>query len=122
MMSRRHAHGPRPQLLYLLVGFALWSLAFLSLYSVLSLGCALGWDHIGVLSGISLQRGLLVGMSILYVLAGIVLAFLAQRRIPTRSDGAAGYFVSRTAYYLCIAAVASTIFTLAGTIALSPCL
>jgi hypothetical protein len=119
-MSRERAYNNR--LLYLVAGFALWAMAFLSLYSVLSLGCALGWDHIGVLSGISLQRSLLVGMFLLYVIAGVALAYIAKRRIPTRSDKAAGYFVSTTAFYLSASAVASTIFTLAGAIALSPCL
>ncbi|GHD15056.1 hypothetical protein ACFOEZ_16765 [Tianweitania populi] len=110
------ASGKR--LLALAAGFVIWSVAFVVLYSALSIGCRQGWSDVHLLAGLSLQRVQLVALYVLHLLAGLGLVVFLRRSQFT--SGAAA-FLQTVAFYAAIAAVFSTAFTFAGTLMLTPC-
>lgn len=52
----------------LLIGFTLWAIAFLVLYSLQALGCVWGWSE-------GVHRSVLVGLAVIFILALAVLLF-----------------------------------------------
>lgn len=62
-------------LAWLVAGFALWSVTFLALYMVLTLGCAYGWTSIETISGMSLHRLVLAAIALAAVIAGAALSW-----------------------------------------------
>jgi len=111
-----------PRLLVLLgAGFAVWAAGFAGLYGALSLGCALGWDRVG-LGPVSLQRAVLLALALAALLAT---ALVARRLVvvpPAESDAdGPGAFVLTVSRYGALAAVPATAFTFLGVTMLSTC-
>lgn len=94
-------------LLTLLVGFTLWSAAFLILYSMHALGCLWGW-HLVELGPTSLLRVVLVGIWIGHVALIGVLALLTRRYV--QGAGSEGGFIGTIAYTLLLAGLVATLF------------
>lgn len=97
----------------ILVGFTLWSLAFIVVYALQYLGCYFAWEP-------ALHRAVLIGASLAFVaLLGLSLAlqFMALRR-----RGAAASAIDRIGVGASLAALAATIATLAPATFVSMCL
>lgn len=101
-------------LLLLGAGYAIWALAFIMLYSMLSVGCEFGWDAIELTGGVSLQRAQLIGIFLLHVFAGIALVLFLRGRKDTA-------FLISASHLAAIAALGSTLFSFFGVFFLSPC-
>jgi len=109
-----------PPLLLLCAGLCVWGSAFLWLYAALSVGCAFGWDGMR-LGPLSLQRGVLLGIWVLHVLAllGIIVWCRRHaRRVGRRPDG----LLARAALYASVVALVATLVNYAPVLALSTCL
>jgi hypothetical protein len=118
-MTRQAPAGNKP-LFLMAAGFGLWSVAFATLYSMLSVGCALGWHEIEPFSGMSLQRLQVVVLAIAFTLAqGAMTWRLSPAR---RSAGSPVRFVRLVAFITALAALAASVFTFAAVLWLSPCL
>jgi hypothetical protein len=109
-------------LLLLCAGLVIWSSAFVSLYAVLSIGCAFGWEAVA-LGPLSLQRAALIGIWLLHlaVIVGLGAWVRARRRRLTGEDGL-GRFFAGTALWATLVAVAVTLVTYAPILGLSACL
>lgn len=115
-MTDRTTTGLRT-LIQLSAGFLLWSAAFLTLYVTLTLGCTFGWHETSLVSGLSLQRGVLVAL-----FAAAVLAFLwLFNRQGTRKGLTSDKFLFQAGSWIAVAGFAATLLTFAPTVALSPC-
>ena len=111
-----------PRTLALLAaGFAVWALGFAVLYAVLSLGCALGWDRVG-LGPVSLQRAILLALALAALLAAVLVARRLAVLSPDGSDAdGPTAFVLTVSRYGALAAVPATAFTFLGVTMLSTC-
>jgi hypothetical protein len=87
MADRMTPYLPRQAMLLLLIaGFAIWGSAFMALYGVLSVGCLLGWEQIG-LGPASLQRFVLLLIWIVHIVAiGLLLWWTARRLTAQHID------------------------------------
>ncbi|MFN3688139.1 hypothetical protein [Salinarimonas sp.] len=94
-------------LLSLLVGFTIWSAAFLILYSMHALGCLWGWHQVTA-GPTSLLRIVLVGIWIGHV-AILAVVTLATRRYVAGAGSESG-FIGAVAYTLLLAGLAATLF------------
>ena len=101
-------------ILMLGAGFTLWAMTFVALYAMLSLGCRLGWDHIELAYGITLQRGQLIAIFVLGLIACVVLA------LRINSPGEAS-MLRTAARWSAQAATAAVILVFAPVFALSTC-
>ena len=118
-MTRQAPAGNKP-LFLMAAGFGLWSLAFATLYSMLSVGCALGWHRVEPFPGISAQRMQVVVLAIVFTLGQSMIAW--QLVAARRSPGSPTRFVRRVAYIAALAALGASVFTFAAVFLLSPCL
>lgn len=112
------------RILLLLVGFVWWSIAFVTLYSVQSVGC--GWQlHLQEgFAGFSFLRVLLVGLFVFFCLVGglICLAFFRMvRRREARAVGAPSRFLETSGAFAAYAAAVSILLGLAPVLYASPC-
>ncbi|MDF1601029.1 hypothetical protein PZ895_14805 [Mesorhizobium sp. YIM 152430] len=113
---------PASRLMWLLAGFIVWSIAFVALYSVLSVGCVFGWDQVHF-GPVSVQRAVLVALLGVSLAAGWwVVRITAERR---RAAGGAGLvlrpFMETAAWMAAWAALASTLFSLGPVLFLTAC-
>jgi hypothetical protein len=113
---------PASRVMWLLAGFIVWSGAFVALYSMLSVGCAFGWDR-AFLGPISVQRAVLVCLLLVSLAAGWwVVRIAAERR---RAAGGSGLalrpFMETAAWMAAWAALASTLFSLGPVLFLTAC-
>lgn len=108
------------RLLLLAAGFTLWSIAFVVLYSMLSVGCEFGWDRIEIGLGLTLQRVQLVGLFALFVAAHVLLMRILRPRADVDTSPA-GRFITRVAWLTAIAALGASLFSFAGVFALTSC-
>lgn len=113
---------PASRLMWLLAGFIVWSIAFVALYSILSVGCAFGWDRT-FLGPVSVQRAVLVALLAVSLAAGWwVVRIAAERR---RAAGGAGLvlrpFMETAAWMGAWAALVSTLFSLGPVLFLTAC-
>lgn len=108
------------RLLLLAAGFTLWSVAFVVLYSMLSVGCEFGWDRVGIGPGLTLQRAQLVGLFALFVAAHVLLMRVLRPRAEADTSPT-GRFVTRVAWSTAVAALGASLFTFAGVFALTSC-
>ncbi|MBH0238363.1 hypothetical protein [Methylobrevis albus] len=103
-------------------GFTIWSIGFVAVYGVLSLGCAAGWDTVPVLGPVTLQRAILVALSLGTAAAtAAVTLLLARRRPAATGQGGPTDFLRIVAFYTAVAATASVLFTFSGVAVLSSC-
>lgn len=114
----------RPQrptaLLPLAAGFTLWAVAFVVLYAMLSVGCAFGWDRVGIGFGLTVQRVQLVALFALFAALHVWL----MRRLHPRGQGddtPTPRFIARVAWLCAIAALGASLFTFAGVFLLTAC-
>lgn len=113
---------PASRIMWLLAGFIVWSAAFVALYSMLSIGCAFGWDQ-AFFGPISVQRLALVGLLVVSLFAGWwVVRIAADRR---RTAGGSGLalrpFMETAAWMAAWAALGSTLFSLGPVLFLTAC-
>jgi hypothetical protein len=96
-------------LLLLVSGFVVWSIAFTAIYTAFSVGCWLGWG--GVMAGPLSMQALIVGaIWIAFIILGVLNAVLAWRRAAVDLRPVAGML--RVALPAAnIAAVAATVVT-----------
>ena len=102
-------------LLLLGAGFVIWSLAFVVLYSMLSVGCRFGWHEADLPGGMSVQRLQLAVIFLAHMSACVVLV----RRLRQADDKS---FIMRAAFGTALAAAGSTAFTFGAVFVLSPCI
>lgn len=114
-------HRRRVQLPWLAAGFTVWALGFVVIYSAVSLGCAYGW-HTVTIGPISLQRAILIGLTLLTTLAaaGVAIKLGNARREGQTVSGQAA-FTSVVAYHAALAATTATAITFVGIPFLSTC-
>lgn len=110
-MNVRAIHARNPLLLG--AGFTIWAAAFVVLYSMLSVGCAFGWQEVEVLGPITLQRLQLVAILAIH-LGAIIFLVMALRAHGQR-------FLARAAYWAALAALGASIFNFAAVFFLSAC-
>lgn len=110
----------RPALGQLAAGFSVWAAAFAGVYAVLSLGCALGWETVA-LGPVSLQRGVVVVLSLASVLACALVATRLAGGRHDRSGGAPATFIRKVAFHAALAATGAVLFTFSGVTVLSTC-
>ncbi|MGQ7793175.1 hypothetical protein ACUN0C_12260 [Faunimonas sp. B44] len=96
-------------LILLPAGFVVWSLAFIALYGLLSVGCELGWQgrHVGPLS---MLRVLLLGLWAAHLAALAWLVRLCWRRVRAQEGDGRG-----TAAFLDLASLAAMLAAFAAT-------
>jgi len=108
---------------WMMAGFVVWSAAFVALYSVLSVGCAFGWDEILVMGSLSLQRVVLVALLLVSLGTGWVVVRVSA--IHRDAAGGAGLtlkpFVESVAWLAAWAALGSTLFSLGPVLFLTSC-
>lgn len=102
-------------LLLLAAGFAIWAVAFVALYAMLSVGCRFGWDGIGLFGGVTLQRAQLVALFLVHVAAGLALVLVLRR------EGVERPFLRSAAHLAALAALGSTLFSFSAVFVLSSC-
>ena len=112
-MSVLPVKGPAA-LLWLLLGFTVWSAAFLGLYILHALGCEWGWQAREV-GGISLLRLVLLATWALHLGLAVLVA-MAARRLRSETT-----FLLSTAFALAVAAVAATAWSGLPVLALPLC-
>lgn len=103
-------------------GFVVWSVGFVAVYGVLSLGCEAGWDTVPLLGPVTLQRAILVGLSLATAAAtaGVTL-LLARRRTAAGDESGPTSFLRVIAFHASVAATASVFVTFSGVAVLSSC-
>ena len=102
------------------LGFIVWASAFVLLYAMLSVGCRFGWDGIGLVGELTMQRAQLILIFVAHI--GIGLALLVYMRRCLRADfDRPAAFLGRIGYWAAIAALASSFFTYMAVFGLSAC-
>lgn len=105
-------------------GFTAWSAAFAALYGMQALGCRLGWQHMELLAGLTLQRIVLIVAFLAFLAATALLALTLHRchaRIEAGRRTAELTFVGRVARDAGIAATGAVAFCLVWVFWLAPC-
>lgn len=106
----------------LIAGLVIWSSAFVSLYALLSVGCAFGWESRAV-GPISLQRAVLLGVWLAHLALLILLVGWTRRRARmVGPDDETARFFARTSLGAAIVSVAVTLINYAPILGLSTCL
>lgn len=108
---------------WLVLGFMLWSAAFLALYMTLTVGCAFGWHEHTIIAGLTLQRVVLVALFLVALVAAAALLRLARehaRGALEDSRPPAG-FLALAGFWSTAAAFAATFATFAPVTVLSSC-
>ena len=107
-------------LLLLAAGFGIWAVAFVVLYSMLSVGCAFGWQAVDTGLGLTLQRLQLVLLTGLFLAGHGALLMVMRRAGPDGPDDTAR-FVRTVAFQAAIAAFAASAFNYFAIAFLSTC-
>lgn len=108
-------------LLLLASGFGLWTLAFATLYGMLSIGCAFGWQEVELAFGLTLQRLQLVVLFFLFLLAHVGLLFKLKARARPAGETAVFQFIWTGSFLANAAALAASAFTFVGVFVLNSC-
>ncbi len=116
-MTRR---APIADLARLCAGLTVWASAFVSLYVLLSIGCAYGWED-RVLGPISLQRAALVTNWSLHLALNAALVIWARRRARQR-EGDPEAFLAKVSVVANIVALLATFVNFSPLLPLSTCL
>jgi len=103
----------------LIAGYLVWSLCFVVLYSLLSVGCELAWHHVQLL-GINLLSWLLLLVWLLHVAAVGALVWRVNRSDPAELDRP-GRFMRHVTLLLHATAFVGTIWIGFPVLGLPPC-
>ncbi|HSP25604.1 MAG TPA: hypothetical protein VLQ65_10535 [Saliniramus sp.] len=113
------------KILLLLVGFAWWVVAFISLYSLQSIGCGWGWHLETSLAGLSFLRVVLIGLFACFCALGLLIALLFLRQSRSRREdpetGSPTLFLEKTGALAAYAAAVAIVLTFAPILYASPC-
>lgn len=103
----------------ILVGYTLWSLLFVGLYALQSIGCAAGWNTVAV-GPTDMHRIVLIAVYLggLLALAGVL---LVQARMPAGGHPAPAPFLRRAGVLATLAALVSSALIFAPVLAVSAC-
>ncbi len=101
----------------MILGFLVWSAAFLLLYGVQATGCHLGWHQAPLWGSVSALRAILAAIVLVALVATLIVAFRVRRIAGDEVDAFAG----NVAVYVAIAAFVSTGFCLMGVFWLTLC-
>jgi hypothetical protein len=117
--------SPAFKILLLLVGFVWWSVAFVALYSVQSVGCGWGWHLETSLGGLSFLRVVLIGLFVFFCALGLLIALLFLWRSKSCSEdpetGSPTLFLEKSGALAAYAAAVATLLTFAPILYASPC-
>lgn len=116
-MTRR---APIADLARLCAGLTVWASAFVSLYVLLSIGCAYGWED-RTLGPVSLQRAVLVANWLAHLALVVAILVWSQRRARHRA-GDPDAFLARAAVWANLVALVAVIVNYAPVLPLSTCL
>jgi hypothetical protein len=108
-MTTRPSSGAA--LFLLIVGFSIWASAFVSLYGLLSIGCAFGWQHatLGQIGALRLALALVWAAHL--SATALFLAWMARRARPgAGSSKAMAEFVAPAAWGSALSAAAATLW------------
>lgn len=115
---------PARGMIWLVLGYLIWSAAFVALYAALSIGCEFGWHERFVLGEVSLQRIVLV----LLFLASLLAAGLAMRatwhrraRFQNGRTVPPAGFMEWVSHFVAVTAFAATLATLVPVFVLTTC-
>ncbi len=114
-------------LLMLVAGLVIWSSAFVSLYALLSIGCAFGWEA-QAFGPMSALRAALLALWLAHLAALALLVGWTRRRAQrakAHGDGTGEdveRFFARTAWAATLVSVAVTLVNYAPIMGLSVCL
>ena len=113
---------PTVDLALLFAGFTLWAAAFVTLYALLSLGCAWRWETVA-LGPVSQQRAALVGVWLAYAGAAAALAVWTRSRARRLADaGDPSTFLARASFWTNGVAFGATVLNFLPVLTLSTCL
>lgn len=93
----------------LLLGFTIWALAFVALYTLQALGCLLHWPEFW-------HRALLIALAIATI-AALAALLISQRRTASTASPP----IQTTSQALTLAAIAASIVTFAPVLFVSAC-
>jgi hypothetical protein len=105
---------PPSRILLLVIGFIVWSVAFVALYAINAIGCTFKWDP-------AFQRSFLIG---LFLVHAVFLIWFAWKNIGRlrMASGQPDRMIAYTGLGLTVAALGSTIFVLAPSVFVSMCI
>jgi uncharacterized membrane protein (DUF485 family) len=115
---------PSHRMLWLIAGFTLWSVTFLGLYMVLTLGCAFGWHESALIGPLTVQRTVLVALFALAVAVAGLMVVRARERArgaASSSDDELGRFFHPVVFWVTLSAFAATVATYVPVLALTTC-
>lgn len=105
-------------------GFTAWAVAFAALYGTQALGCRLGWQHLELLVGLTVQRVVLIAGFLAFLAATALLALAlhrCHRRVEADDRRADTVFLGRVARDAGVAAIGAVVFCLVWVFWLAPC-
>lgn len=110
-----------PALVWTIAGFVIWSVAFVTIYSLHGIGCASGWDAIMV-GPTSLQRLVQVLLWLAFLPPLLVLALWLRRFRQKSARDASRRWLALVGEATAWAGLAATLITFAPTITASVCI
>jgi hypothetical protein len=117
---------PARRIIWLVLGYLIWSAAFVTLYAALSIGCEYGWHERTAVAGISVQRLMLVILFLISLAAaGYGTWLTCQRWSRARAEAGrlvppAG-FLEWASHLVAVSAFAATLATLVPVFFLTTC-
>lgn len=123
MMASHGTIGGGRALLVLVSGFGVWAAAFLALYMMLTVGCALGWTSAPGIAGLDLQRTIQIALFLLAVAANTAVLINARKIRQRVSHDTASLqgFLNAVGFYGALAALGCTIATFLPVTTLTTC-
>jgi len=110
-----------PSLILLVIGFVIWSSAFVALYGALSVGCAFGWDT-APFGPVSALRALLIALWLLHLAMLAMLWRLCRARAKRAGEAEPDAFLGWAALHATWAAVVVTVINYGPILGLTLCL
>jgi hypothetical protein len=98
------------RLLGLVGGLLLWSSAFVALYALHAVGCALTWTEVGV-GPVSLSQIVLLAVWLVHLALLILLLMRCRTWLRDTAPGTGDRFVARSSIALTVIAIVATAYT-----------